>query len=79
MSKRIDALVRGGHKYPEQILADLEAGDCIVLDPDEAAEYETVMNWAEDAGEGFTLEEYLAWVFRRGYEAGLDVGKDRFS
>jgi hypothetical protein len=74
-----EALIRGGHKHPEQILADLEAGGCIVLDPDEAADYEMVRDWAEDAQEGFTLEEFLGWVFRRGYQAGLDVGKDRFS
>ena len=83
MSKRVEALIRGGHQHPEQILADLEAGDCIVLDPEEAAEYETVMQQVEDTGIlGLTLEEYIKyrgnWSYNAGYQEGLDVGKDRY-
>jgi hypothetical protein len=81
-SRRIEALIRGGHQHPEQILADLEAGSCVVLDPDEAGEYEAIMDEVENAGEGFTLEEYINFRCDRSYDAGfqraLDVANDRF-
>lgn len=81
------ALIRGGHKHPEQILADLEAGGCIVLNSNEAEEYETVMEQIDDSEIlGLTLEEYInqraIWAYNAGYDTGykkgLDVGKNRF-
>lgn len=79
----VEVLIRDGHQHPEQILAALEAGGCIVLHPEEAAEYETVMAQVEDTGIlGLTLEEYIAtqatWAYDAGYRVGLDVGKDRY-
>ena len=76
MSKIKEALIRGGHQHPEQILADLEAGGCIVLDPQEAADYNDLLG-------DLTLREYSSLRYglgyNAGYEKGLDVGKDRFS
>lgn len=74
MSKIKEALIRGGHQHPEQILADLEAGGCIVLNPVEAAEYEHI----QEALAGLKLREYADVHFNYGYQKGLDVGKDRY-
>ena len=38
MSKIKEALIRGGHNHPEQILADLEAGGFIVTTQSELDE-----------------------------------------
>ena len=75
----VEALIRDGHQHPEQILAALEAGGCIVLDPVEAAEYEEM----DEALAGLNLKEYadlhFDYGYNTGYEKGLDVGKDRYA
>lgn len=83
MSKRIQALIRGGHKHPEQILADLEAGGCIVLDPQEADDYEAAIQMIEDGGvKDMSLRDYICYRSDKAYDAGfqraLDVANDRF-
>jgi len=74
----VEALTRGGHQHPEQILADLEAGGFIILDPDEAVEYED----DQEALAGLNLKEYadlhFDYGYDHGYRKGLDVGKDRY-
>lgn len=54
-----DALIRGGHKYPEKILADLEAGKCIVYTEEEIESLKDI--WYEQG-------------YQNGYQNGLFEG-----
>ena len=65
-----DALIRGGHKNPEQILADLERGGCIALSSEDADEY-------NEAFPDYTSTPYIRG-FQDGYDKAMDIAKVRF-